>query len=459
MNEIKTPTTYLVENCIMPFCKGCGHSHIVRKLDEAMVRLNLDPKNINLVSDIGCIGLVDSLFKTPHTVHTTHGRSTAFATGIELADCILFDSKLKTIVLIGDGGSMIGFLHLVQAALLNVDVTVILANNFLFGMTGGQNSSASPIDFITPTTPNGNIVPPLDMCKMMIDSHAGFVARKISTDKDLADVIFKAIAHPGFALVEIIELCTEYATPFNKLTGKALQEIVNKNGQELGILIEKQERNEFGVVYSSKFPKKIISETEKVSESANRIYENNLKRKIGIILAGSAGGKVQSAARMFCEAAVLANLKCTQKNDNPVTQGSGFSLSEVCIGPTEIFYTGIDDPDVVIIVSQDGIRELQSKKIFSTLSSSCVVFVDESLELPETNANVYRLPFSKMCKPNKMAASALLGYISASDIFPVEAFTELFKIKFRSEEEFFPKEFIEKIKSINFNADYINEKN
>ena len=79
----------------MPFCKGCGHSHILKKLNTALEKLKLNPNNICLVTDIGCIGLADSLYDKVHTVHTTHGRSTAFATGITLADKVLADKKLK----------------------------------------------------------------------------------------------------------------------------------------------------------------------------------------------------------------------------------------------------------------------------------------------------------------------------------------------------------------------------
>src|SRR3990172_7967939 len=159
-----TECTYMTEGAVMPFCKGCGHTNILNKLNDALTSLNLKPEDVCLVTDIGCIGLADPLFDRIHTVHTTHGRSTAFATGIELADSILGDSKAKTIVLIGDGGATIGLQHLIQAALLNVDVTVLVCNNFLYGMEGGQSSGFSPTDFVTPSTSWGSFIPPLDFC-------------------------------------------------------------------------------------------------------------------------------------------------------------------------------------------------------------------------------------------------------------------------------------------------------
>ncbi|MEX2089226.1 MAG: thiamine pyrophosphate-dependent enzyme, partial [Bacteroidota bacterium] len=108
--------TYLVDEPRFPFCKGCGHTSVLRRLNEALVELQIPPHRLALVTDIGCIGLADGLFKELHTVHTTHGRSTAFATGIALADSVLDKGSLKTVVLIGDGGAMIGLQHLVHAA-------------------------------------------------------------------------------------------------------------------------------------------------------------------------------------------------------------------------------------------------------------------------------------------------------------------------------------------------------
>jgi len=429
---------FLAQHCHMPFCKGCGHTHVIRKLGEALAGANLSPENVCLVTYIGCIGLADGLFPAIHTVHTTHGRSTAFATGIELADGVLHDSRLKTIVLIGDGGAMIGLLHLVNAALLNVDVTVLLCNNFLFGMTGGQNSAFSPLEFNTPTTPRGNIVPPIDMCRLLIDAHAPFVARKLATDHDLAPLIRQAVETPGFSLVEIVELCTEYGTPKNELTGNALAKIIREHGQELGVLKASGERKSFESQYASKFPR---TEQEPDTEGIMMKYSALLRKKIGIFLAGSAGERVQSSAAMFCEAAVASGLHCTQKNDNPVTQGSGFSLSEVCLSPREIHYTGIDRPDVLIAVSREGLDELTGRGIVEKLTSGSVLLIDDSLPAPETRARVWRFPFRSRCGVDKAAIGALMFALHRLEIYPSGAFDEICRARYTLQEAPFPAEF------------------
>ncbi len=418
---LPTPATFMVENCAMPFCKGCGHSHVLRKLNDALMKLQIPPSKVNLVTDIGCIGLADAMFETPHTVHTTHGRSTAFATGIELADSVLSDSKLKTIVLIGDGGAMIGLLHLVNAALLNVDVTVILCNNFLFGMTGGQHSAFSPIEFITPTTPDGNIIPPIDMCRVMMDARSEFVARKLATDKDLGEVIAEAIQHPGFAMVEIVELCTEHATTKNELTGNAIRSVIEEQGQEFGLLTNGTTRAEFGVVYADKNPRDRAFTSEKKVDGIIPQFESTLKQQVGVVIAGSAGERVQSAAKKLCEAAVLSNLHCTQKNDNPVTQGSGFSLAEVILSPQEIYYTGIETPDAVIVVSEDGLIELYEKHLFDRLKPATTIILDASLPKPHTNATIIEYPFRKEFGGVKAAMKAIEFFIQQSVLFPMEA--------------------------------------
>jgi len=406
----------------MPFCKGCGHTHVLRKLNDALIQLQFAPTDVCFVTDIGCIGLADVMFETVHTVHTTHGRSMAFATGISLADSLLSQGKLKTIVLIGDGGAMIGLLHLVEAAQLNVDMTVLLCNNFLFGMTGGQHSAFSPLDFLTPTTPKGNITPPIDMCNVLLASGATYVARKLATDKSLTETIAEAITHPGFSIVEIVELCTEHATTRNEITGVHLTEVLTRHNQTLGVLLNETERGDFSFQYSGKYPANGNLPFKMEGKGIVPSFTHSLQNQIGIVLAGSAGERVQSSAKKFCEAAMRCGLSATQKNDNPITQGSGFSLSEIVLSPSEIFYTGIDEPDVVIVVSHDGMKELEEKEVFSRLLPTSILLLDEEIEPPALDATIVRYPFRKEFGGKDAALKALEHYLGHYPVFPKEAF-------------------------------------
>ncbi|MEW6060379.1 MAG: thiamine pyrophosphate-dependent enzyme [Bacteroidota bacterium] len=413
--------TYLKENAAFPFCKGCGHHHYVRHLDEALASLKLDPAHVCIVSDIGCIGILDSLFQSPHTFHTTHGRSTAFATGIELADGILHDSQLKTIVVIGDGGATIGLLHIVNAALMNVDVTVLVANNMLYGMTGGQNSGFSPLNFITTTTPEGNIVPPIDICAMMKSCGAGYVARVAATDKNLSGVIANAINHPGFALVEIMELCTEYGIGKNAIDGKKIQQQVGVLGNTADDLLARPFRVEFCEEYKTK----ILSRArQQKNDIVVRRYISSLRGSQRWVIAGTAGERVQLSSFLLMRAGIMCGLHATQKNDNPVTQGTGFSLSEVVLSSEEIFYTGIEMPDVVIISSADGLKEVVANGTLARCTERTVIVIDESLPSLQTPANVIRLPIRSCCTPARASTSAVAAVVATQRLLPIEALFE-----------------------------------
>lgn len=429
----------MTQGAVMPFCKGCGHSNILKKLNDALGKLSLDPHDVCLVTDIGCIGLADALFDKVHTVHTTHGRSTGFATGIAVADKVLASGKLKTIVLIGDGGSMIGLLHIVNAALMNADVTVIVANNFLFGMTGGQTSSLTPESFNTVTSPFGSMNPSLDICKIADSSKAGFIARKTATDKDLTDVISEAIDFSGFSIVEVLELCTEHGTKRNDLKGNMLVKMAEDEGHQIGVIKNSPSRPEFSRKYESDVnshkgeikPLKFISPE----------FVHNLKRPNGIVLSGSAGEKVQSTAAMLAEAALLCGLEVTQKNDNPVTQGSGFSLSEVIISPNEINYTGVASADFVIVVSENGLKEIKSQDIFNRINDRSIFIIDDSLVIENKGLNVVSLPLRKYCGGDKAAIGAVDYVIRKFEPFPHEAFKRLLLKRFGKYEMIFKKEY------------------
>jgi pyruvate/2-oxoacid:ferredoxin oxidoreductase beta subunit len=117
----------------LPFCAGCGHGLIARSIEKALQRLeHLTPLDLVVVTDIGCIGIIDKQFNA-HTVHGLHGRSVALATGISMG---LSNPRKKILVLLGDGGATIGLHHIIEAAHRNIDMTVIV-NNMLYGMTGG----------------------------------------------------------------------------------------------------------------------------------------------------------------------------------------------------------------------------------------------------------------------------------------------------------------------------------
>jgi Pyruvate/2-oxoacid:ferredoxin oxidoreductase gamma subunit len=154
-------------------------------------------------------------------------------------------------------------------------------------------------------------------------------------------------------------------------------------------------------------------------------YESSLKRKIGIVVAGTAGERVQSSAHMLVEAAVLSGANATQKNDNPITQGTGFSLSEVVLSRDEIHYTGIDIPDVLIVTSEDGVSELKSQGVFQKTGDHTLLVIDDSLEIPKCAGKIARQPLRRKYSPSGAAFAGILFAVKATGILPMLAFQDV----------------------------------
>ncbi len=186
-----------------PWCPGCGDGIVLKSIAMAFSELEVDPNDIVVVSGIGCSGRMPTFFNT-NTLHTTHGRALTFATGIKLAR----PDKL-VVVISGDGdASAIGGNHLIHTARRNIGIKMILINNGIYGMTGGQVSPLTPQKFITETTPYGNIEPKFDLAELVTAAKATFVAREtVNRMLPLKNVIKKSFQHKGFSVVEVISNC------------------------------------------------------------------------------------------------------------------------------------------------------------------------------------------------------------------------------------------------------------
>ena len=186
-------------------CPGCGHGVALRALLWAVYELELDKNKLALVSGIGCSGRIGA-YVDANTFHTTHGRPLAFATGLKLAR-----PDLTVVVVTGDGDCLaIGGNHLIHACRRNLDLTCLMLNNEVYGMTGGQVSPTTALHRLTTTTPDGNVEPAFDACALAEAAGASFVGREVTRQAPaLKNVIKAAIAHEGFAFVEAISDCTE----------------------------------------------------------------------------------------------------------------------------------------------------------------------------------------------------------------------------------------------------------
>lgn len=415
-----------------PYCKGCGHGLAARAITAALEATGLPPEHICLVSDIGCVGLLDALLPTLHTVHTTHGRSTAFAAGIQIADALLYDGRLKVVVVIGDGGATLGLLHLVAAAQANVDITVVLHNNHLYGMTGGQSSGLTPEEWITSTTRGGNPFPPLDMMGILRASGAAKLGRYLATDPNLPTHLRAAIEHPGFAVIEVLELCTAFGVKWNAMNARKLRDLAQATGEPLGEAATKgADRLPFSAAWRRTAPTK-PGASGRVAEAGLASPELGLSGPLRMIVAGTAGEGVQGASALCTLAAVDLGLYATRKNDNLVTQGSGYSLSELVLSPDRIHHTGIDVPDVLLVTSADGLKRVAGD--LRRMGEAGVVAVDASLEdLPQTHANVTRLPFRAELGVKNAALGALGFALARSRAFPAARLADEARRAFKDE--------------------------
>ena len=198
-------------------CPGCAHGIVLRSFLVAVDKLQLDQDKVALVAGIGCssrlVGYADFC-----TLHGTHGRAPAFATGLKLAR-----PELSVVVVTGDGdGLAIGGNHLIHAARRNIDITVILLNNSIYGMTGGQVAPTTPQGAVASTTPLGNTEASFDACKLLVGAGASFVARVLAaTPIEMTKLMAEGMNHPGFSFIEVISDCPEYFGRYNKTGGGA----------------------------------------------------------------------------------------------------------------------------------------------------------------------------------------------------------------------------------------------
>jgi len=414
-------TTYMTDRIgPLPFCPGCGHTPLLQALDRALVRLQPDPEKVVIVTDIGCIGLADRYFVT-NAFHGLHGRSITYASGIKLAR-----PELTVITLMGDGGCGIGGTHLLNVARRNIGIKLIVANNFNYGMTGGQHSVTTPAGGLTATTPGGNPEVAMDLCATAAAAGAPWVYRATAFDNDLDEVIGKALEQPGFAMLDVWELCAAYYMPRNRLRKKELFQLLDSMGCQVGLQVD-DPRPEYSTLY-----RESLAGREAVGERRRSIapsHDSSLTRQTGIVIAGSAGQKIRSAATLFAEGAMFAGLWATQKDDYPITVQTGHSISELIVSPERIDYTGIDAPDYFLVISEDGLSRARGQ--IAGLSESCTLYAEESLELPETRARVCRLPLARTARSIDrlaLASTALGALLEDSALFPLEAAADAIRL-------------------------------
>ena len=210
------------------WCPTCGIGTVVKCFATALEETGVNLDKTSIVSGIGCTGRVAGYMKLD-AFHTTHGRAIPFATGLKLGR-----PELLVIVFSGDGDlSGIGGNHFIHAARRNMDLMVILVNNFIYGMTGGQNAPTTPLGARTSTMPYGNFERPFNLPHLAASCGATYVARWTCLHiRRLTKAFKEAIGRKGFRFIEVIAPCSTLYARLNKLgTGFNLMQFYHDNAE------------------------------------------------------------------------------------------------------------------------------------------------------------------------------------------------------------------------------------
>lgn len=366
------------------FCPGCSHDRVIRALDEALQQLDIPGDRVVIVSDIGCSGLFDVFFHT-HAFHGLHGRALTYGLGLKMAD-----PTLHVIVTMGDGGTGIGGAHILSGCRRNCNMTLLLLNNFNFGMTGGQYSPTTPADGNTSSRFLNQLEAPLDLCQVADAAGAPFITRCSGLEKNLADNITAAIAYEGFSLVDIWGICPGRYSRKNRMNPADIARKIASLEQFTGVR-ENNERAEYSREYYR------VAALQKRSEGYTPVEATcppPQSQRLDILFLGRAGQRIVTAGELLCLAAHFGGLRVTQKNDYDITVLKGPSVSEIIYWPDEIGYTAIEQPQIIIALAQEGVQ--RRRALFSRTTEKSLILCEKGVDLPHCSGKKIEVDFGEM---------------------------------------------------------------
>lgn len=403
------------------FCPGCSHDQVLHALDGALVNMGLSGKDVVIVSDIGCSGLFDTFFNT-HAFHGLHGRALTYATGIKLAR-----PDLKVVVTMGDGGLGIGGAHVLSSCRRNLDLTLLILNNFNYGMTGGQCSYTTPQDARVGSGFLNKLEKPMDICQVAGAAGAAYVDRISTYDKGLVEGLEAAMAFDGFSLVDIWGICPGRYTRRNKITPKNIETDLAK----LPVLADYKSSNiraEYGRAYRQEAAK-LQPETEpvRIDASCNAPQSGRME----VVVLGSAGQRIITAGELLCLAGAAAGCQAAQKSDYPITVMRGHSVSDIILSDTEIEYTGITNPSVVLALAPEGVN--RRKKMLTHLSPEALVIKAAGIEIPHCQASILEVDFkAEKIKSQDWAMVALAVLAHQNKVLTMDMLKAALKLRFNA---------------------------
>ncbi len=402
------------------FCPGCSHNRILQALDRTLTDMGYAGRDVVIVTDIGCSGLFDTFFNT-HAFHGLHGRALTYATGIKMAR-----PDLKVIVTMGDGGLGIGGAHVLSTCRRNIDLTLLVLNNFNYGMTGGQCSSTTPQNAVVGSGFLNRLEKPMDICQVAGAAGAAWVARVSTYQPDLGETLKAALSFEGFALLDIWGICPGRYTRFNKITPKTIAEDLARL-PELPDFKSLNTRTAYEKAYRREAAK--LSPPQEPLRIEPTCTPPQTDRREVVIL-GSAGQRIITTGALLCLAGASAGCHATQKNDYPITVMKGHSISEVILADREIEYTGIEAPSVVIALAPEGVN--RRRQMLKDLSPAAMVIKAAGVELPACRGSVIEVDFkAHKIKSQDWALAALAVLARKNRVLTMEMLAAALKLHFK----------------------------
>jgi 2-oxoglutarate ferredoxin oxidoreductase subunit beta len=361
---------------LMPgvWCPGCGHGNVLRGIATALDRLHRNLDRVVCVGGIGCAGRTP-FYLNASAMHTTHGRALAFATGLKTAR-----PDLTVLVTMGDGdAAAIGGNHFIHACRRNLDLTAIIYNNGTYGMTGGQQAPTTPSGMRSTTTPLGSIEPPFDIAELARGAGASYVARTTTFDfEELPIYLAEAIAHPGFAVVEVLTQCPTYFGRLNHLGDPATMLDYERDltfpaepmtrEQVAGRLPVGRFRQEIQPEYTSRYA--ALCDRARAAadgEAAPPDLEGSTEIRTlphdpyQVRFSGEGGQGVILAGVLLADAACADGLQTVHTQSYGPEARGGACKSEVVLSTQSIAFPEVDRPDAIVCLSAEAMRKYPAR--------------------------------------------------------------------------------------------------
>jgi Pyruvate/2-oxoacid:ferredoxin oxidoreductase gamma subunit len=269
-------------------------------------------------------------------------------------------------------------------------MTLLVLNNFNFGMTGGQCSATTPSQAEVASGFLNRLDRPLDLHSLAVAAGAPYMATISGYQKGLESVIEEAIRYDGFAVIDVHGICPGRFTRRNKLTPKAIADALDLKRHSNGP-VAANTRREYGQAYRSLASRQEPAKPPRAVEPAFTPLEAGRRE---VILLGSAGQRVITAGELLGLAGMSAGLHVTQKNDYDITVLRGPSIAELILSPGEIDYPVIDRPSVILALAPEGVS--RRKTLFGRIDGNALIIQASGVEIPQTEGTVKAVDFKAM---------------------------------------------------------------